>query len=438
MNVIFISPQFPSYYYNFCERLKERGAHVLGIGDTPYGMISQQTKDSLTEYYYLPSLEDYDSVYKAVAFFTAKYGRISWIESENEYWLELEAALREDYNIKTGPHTQDMKILRHKSKMKDVYKSAGIPVAKYCYLNSLEDALELIKEVGYPVIVKPDNGMGASETYKVKNLKELEELYNHKNPDIQYIVEDYIPGRVETFEGITDYSGNIMISTSHVMCDAVMDMVNEHLESTFYSQPVNESTDIYKIGLKTVKAFKTKARFFHFEFIRLKEDKDYLGKKGDLVGLEVNMRAPGAYIPEMMNFCYDVDVYTIWADMILFNTCYYDIERKYYVAYAGRRKEKTYALTNQEIRLRFHKQLVLETDVPASLAQAMSDHVFIYRTETKTEMNEIMKAIISKEPIIQAPVKKVKKPKVQPVKQSKPKKQSPVKRKKDNFKEFSN
>ena len=70
---------------------------------------------------------------------------------------------------------------------------------------------------------------------------------------------------------------------------------------------------------KTVKAFKTKARFFHFEFIRLKEDKDYLGKKGDLVGLEVNMRAPGAYIPEMMNFCYDVDVYTIWADMILFN-----------------------------------------------------------------------------------------------------------------------
>ena len=49
-----------------------------------------------------------------------------------------------------------------------------------------------------------------------------------------------------------------------------------------------------------------------------------------------------------------------------------------------------------------------------------------------------MEAIISKEPIIQAPVKKVKKPKVQPIKQSKPKKQSPVKRKKDNFKEFSN
>ena len=68
----------------------------------------------------------------------------------------------------------------------------------------------------------------------------------------------------------------------------------------------------------------------------------------------------------------------------------------------------------------------------------MSDHVFIYRTETTTEMEEIMEAIISKEPIIQAPVKKVKKPKVQPIKQSKPKKQSPFKRKKDNFKEFSN
>ena len=51
MNVVFISPHFPEYYHNFCSRLKDRGVNVLGVGDCPYDMISDNTKNSLTEYY---------------------------------------------------------------------------------------------------------------------------------------------------------------------------------------------------------------------------------------------------------------------------------------------------------------------------------------------------------------------------------------------------
>ena len=31
MNFIFISPAFPTNYYNFCDRLKKNGVTVLGI-----------------------------------------------------------------------------------------------------------------------------------------------------------------------------------------------------------------------------------------------------------------------------------------------------------------------------------------------------------------------------------------------------------------------
>ena len=55
MNVVFISPHFPEYYHNFCSRLKDRGVNVLGVGDCPYDMISDETKNSLTEYYYVGS-----------------------------------------------------------------------------------------------------------------------------------------------------------------------------------------------------------------------------------------------------------------------------------------------------------------------------------------------------------------------------------------------
>ena len=61
--------------------------NVLGIGDQPYDELPLELKSALREYYRVWSLEDYDQVYRAVAFFAYKYGRIDWIESNNEYWL---------------------------------------------------------------------------------------------------------------------------------------------------------------------------------------------------------------------------------------------------------------------------------------------------------------------------------------------------------------
>ena len=90
-NFIFISPNFPTNYWQFCKELKNNGMNVLGIGDQPYDELSPNLKDSLNEYYKVSSLENYEEVYRAVAFFIFKHGRIDWLESNNEYWLERDA-----------------------------------------------------------------------------------------------------------------------------------------------------------------------------------------------------------------------------------------------------------------------------------------------------------------------------------------------------------
>ena len=87
-NFVFISPNFPSNYYNFCRELRNNGLRVLGIGDCPYDDLDEELKRSLFEYYKVDSLENYDSVFRAVAFFSFKYGKIDYLESNNEYWLE--------------------------------------------------------------------------------------------------------------------------------------------------------------------------------------------------------------------------------------------------------------------------------------------------------------------------------------------------------------
>ncbi len=168
MNVIFISPHFPLHFWNFCNRLKSLGIQVLGIGDAPYEDLAQEVKASLTEYYYVTSLEDYEQVYRATGYYIGHYGRIDHIESQNEYWLLLEARLRTDFNITSGWKSADMDAVKLKSQMKSGYKRAKVKTARFHLIDSLDEAVAFCAKVGYPVIVKPDNGVGASNTWKLK------------------------------------------------------------------------------------------------------------------------------------------------------------------------------------------------------------------------------------------------------------------------------
>ena len=120
-NFIFLSPNFPETYWLFCRELKRNGMRVLGIGDCPYPQLRQELRESLDEYYKVSSLENYDEVFKAVAFFTYKYGKIDWLESNNEYWLMRDAALRTEFNITTGFKNEDMDRIKFKSGMKEFY-----------------------------------------------------------------------------------------------------------------------------------------------------------------------------------------------------------------------------------------------------------------------------------------------------------------------------
>ena len=130
-NFIFISPNFPTNYWKFCAELKKNGMNVLGIGDCPYDQLMPELRGSLNEYYKVSSLENYDEVFRAVAFLTYKHGKIDWLESNNEYWLERDAMLRTAFNITTGFHTEDMQPVKYKSAMKANYAKAGIKTARW-------------------------------------------------------------------------------------------------------------------------------------------------------------------------------------------------------------------------------------------------------------------------------------------------------------------
>ena len=232
-NFIFISPNFPTNYWMFCRELKKNGLNVLGIGDQPYDELDYNMKENLNEYYKVSTLENYEEVYRAVAFLIFKYGRIDWLESNNEYWLERDARLRTEFHITSGFQESDIPRIKFKSKMKDYYKKAGIPTAHFHMVDTEENCLAFAKEVGYPVVAKPDNGVGASHTFKITSDEEMKTFFEDKWPDTVYIMEEYIWGEVNSYDAIIDSNGKPMFETGNVSPVSIMDIVNEQQSSLF-------------------------------------------------------------------------------------------------------------------------------------------------------------------------------------------------------------
>ena len=392
-NFIFISPNFPTNYWQFCHELKNNGMNVLGIGDQPYHELTDELKGSLNEYYKVSSLENEDEVYRAVAFLIFKYGPIDWLESNNEYWLERDAKLRTAFHITSGFQTEDIPRIKFKSKMKEYYKKAGIPIARHQMVDTLENCLDFIKEVGYPVITKPDNGVGASHTYKISNEEELKQFFDQKIPQIQYIMEEFIDAEVNSYDAIIDSNGNPIFETGNVTPMSIMDIVNEEDNSIYYIVK-DLPADTRKAGRATVKSFGVKSRFVHFEFFRLTQDQEGMGKKGDVVALEVNMRPCGGFSPDMMNFANSTNVYKIWADMIAFDKSTLEDGEHAFCAYAGRRDGKDFALSHADILVKYGGNLKMVGRIPDVLSDAMGNQMYVAAFPTKRGLDAFYKDVL--------------------------------------------
>ena len=393
MNFIFISPHFPHTFWEFCNRLKQNGVTVLAIAYAPYDSISEQLKDSLTEYYRVDSLADYNQMYRAVAYFAFKYGKIDWIESNNEYWLEQDARLRSDFNITTGIDYDHISRIKEKSQMKAFYARGNIPTARQIKASEGEEAVRNFAEAaGYPVIAKPDIGVGASDTHKIHNDDELASFFSNIDNYDNYVVEEFITGEICSYDAVIDSHGNPIFESMTVWPPSIMDIVNKQLDLSYYvDKDIPEQ--LRELGQRTVKAFGVWSRFVHLEFFRLDKRHEGIGNVGDFVALEVNMRPAGGYTPYMINFAHSTDIYKIWADMVVFDESRTVQGKQYYCAFASRRDIYDYVHSHQEILDKYGNRMDMCERMPELFSAAMGQQMYTVKLDTKDELAEFVEFV---------------------------------------------
>jgi biotin carboxylase len=247
--------------------------------------------------------------------------------------------------------------------------------------------------VGYPVVVKPDNGVGAANTYKLTCDQELDSFLAERPEDVPYIMEEFVYAEVNSYDAIIDSNGKPMFETGNVTPMSIMDIVNEADNSIYYILR-DLPADTRKAGRAAVKSFGVKSRFIHFEFFRLTQDQEGLGKKGDVVALEVNMRPCGGFTPDMINFAHGTNVYKIWADMIAFDQSTTPVGEHAYCAFAGRRDGKNFVLSHQEILDKYGAQMKMVERIPDVLSGAMGNQMYVATFPTKKELDQFYKDVL--------------------------------------------
>jgi hypothetical protein len=367
VNVVFLSPHFPPNMAMFCVRLRDVGANVLGIADAPYDDLRPDLRAALTEYYRVDDMHDFDALVRALGWFTHRHGRIDRLDSLNEYWLETEARLRTAFDI-PGIRLDTIGRIKRKSAMKRVFQRAGVPVAPGRVCRTAGQTRGFVAEVGYPVIAKPDVGVGAARTYRIESDADLDGYLADK-PRVDYMVEAAISGDLISYDGLVDRAGRVVFDASITYGLDVLAAVSGADMHYWIDRTIPD--DLVELGRHTLGAFRVRERPFHFEYFRQPD--------GSLVALEVNMRQPGGLTVDMWDYGNDIDFYRAWAEVVTTGTSDVRASRASVVLWAGRKDDRRYRLAAAAVAKRYRRQLVLHERVPGVFAAAIGNEGFMLR-----------------------------------------------------------
>jgi len=383
MNFIFISPNFPRIYSHFVKALKDRGVNVLGIGDERFESLEQELKDNLTEYCYVADLNNKAWVINTIEYLRYKYGKIDYLESNNEYWMRNDAVYREWFNIEGGYRPAELADYQSKSGMKKYFQKAGVKTARYILVSSFEESLKFVEQVGYPVFAKPDSGVGAADTFKIRNEEELRHFHEVK-PNEQYIMEEFLDGSIVSFDGIANSKSEVVVAFKETFPTPIAEVVSKNLDVFYYAE--SKMPKAYReMGEKIIKAFNVKSRCFHTELFKLNSDKPGFAKKGEIVGLEINLRSPGGDTPDLLNLVAKTDYYEAYASMIVDDVAHLDNETNKIAFSINRKFGFNYAHSSDDIMNKYKDNLFKHGFYPESFRDAMGDEFFMFVFENDKE-----------------------------------------------------
>jgi hypothetical protein len=322
MNVIFLSPAYPLEMQDYVRGLAEVGANVIGVGEGPAAMLPSKSKKYLADYIQVPKLFDESSLIQTCL----QWSKGRHIDRVEALWepLTLPAAkLRQKMGI-PGMSPDTVLGFRDKSIMKDRVKAAGlrVPYAHRCRTEA--EINQAVEQIGYPVIIKPIDGAGSADTYRLDSPSQLPRVLALVKHIQEVSVEEFIDGREFTYdtvcvdgrphyENVAEYLPRPLIARSNEWISPIIITV-QNLAQPHIQKGI-------EMGRGVLKALNMGSGFTHMEW--------YLTPKGEVVFGEIGCRPGGAHLVDQMNFTSDIDLFREWGRSVCWKDVQIDHPRRF-------------------------------------------------------------------------------------------------------------
>lgn len=323
MHVLFVAPHFPAYQRQFVRALVSVGARVTGIGEADPAHLPGGLKSELHGYERVGNVCDEQALFDAVR----RVQRREWVdrlEATIEAHILPTAKVREAATI-PGLSTKAALLCRDKPLMKEFLREHGVPCALSAGASTVAEVEQFVREVGYPIIIKPRAGAGAAGTHRVATDAELAHLLptlglGHGG---SVALEEFIEGH-EGFYDTLCAGGRVL----HEFVSHYYPNVLEAMRTRWISPQIVVTNridqpgydEVKRLGRDVITAMNLGTVATHMEW--------FYGPKG-LKFSEIGARPPGVGQWDLYCAANEIDLYREWAHAIVHGRASQTASRRY-------------------------------------------------------------------------------------------------------------
>ena len=324
-NVIFVAPFSFEITVRFAAAAAAHpGTRLILLSQDRLEKFPLKLRQSLAGHWRLDNALDPGQLAVAVEAVSEKVGPIHRLLGTLEQLQVPLAEVREQLGLE-GMGAEAARNFRDKSRMKTVLRSAGVPCARHCLATREEEAREFVREVGYPIVVKPPAGSGAKGTFSIEDDAGLNELLSQNPPHPQrpLLAEEFMQGTEHSFDGVSIGGELEWHSLTHYLPTPLDAVRNPWIQwCVLLPREVDEPRfdDIRRVAADALDALGMGTGISHMEWFR-RDD-------GSVAVNEVGARPGGAQISKLISYAHDVDFYRCWAQVMI-DATFVAPERRY-------------------------------------------------------------------------------------------------------------
>ena len=313
--VIFAAPWFSENATRFIEAtLGVPGVRVAVVSQEPQEYLAAHLRERLAAHWRVENIFDPGQLAHAARQLSNHFGPVHRLYGAYEQLQVPLAEAREMLGVE-GMSAEAARNFRDKSRMKNVLRESGVPCARHRLAHDEGEGWDFVREVGFPVVVKPPAGAGAQATFRVDDDGAFGEALRISAPTQAQpvLIEEFITGEEHSLETISVGGRAVWHSLTHYYPTPLEVLRNDWIQwSILLPREIDgpQYDDIREAGARALAALGMDTGLSHMEWFRRRD--------GSVAISEVGARPPGAQITTLVSRAHDIDFLGAWARVMVY------------------------------------------------------------------------------------------------------------------------